>query len=195
MTEDTCSVPCQWPGRPCLLEALGSLRWGPSGCALRRETRRQLRGDRPSPPPLWEGTAAVSSHGRGQRSARRPRPRRRGARLSQPGVVQLPSHRQGQAQGAQAGGHSGRPAQTSRPSAPAGSPGPLPRDTRTTPAPHAESQEPPLLPPPAPGCCREHPECERRRTPPSASTRRTPCCSLLMALAAFGDIKLASQEV
>lgn len=147
------------------------------------------------PPPLWEGTAAVSSHRRGQRSARRPRPRRRGARLSQPGVVQLPSHHQGQAQGAQAGGHSGRPAQTSRPSAPAGGPGPLPRDTRTTPAPHAESQEPPLLPPPAPGCCREHPECERRRTPPSASTRRTPCCSLLMALAAFGDIKLASQEV
>lgn len=198
MTEDTCSVPCQWPGRPCLLEALGSLRWGPSGCALRRETRRQLRGDRPSPPrrprcgkgqrlcPATGGASALRD-GHGHAGG--------GARLSQPGVVQLPSHRQGQAQGAQAGGHSGRPAQTSRPSAPAGGPGPLPRDTRTTPAPHAESQEPPLLPPPAPGCCREHPECERRRTPPSASTRRTPCCSLLMALAAFGDIKLASQEV
>lgn len=106
------------------------------------------------PPPLWEGTAAVSSHRRGKRSARRPRPRGRGgpAVPARGSAAAFPPSAPVRGRlGAQAGGHSSRPAQTSRPSAPAGGPGPLPRDTRTTPAPMQSPRSLHFCRPPPPG--------------------------------------------
>lgn len=178
--------PCRCTGRSRLLEALGSLGWGPSGGVPRaacstRETGRQTWWDQPPcsphcPPnsPAVRRDSGCVQPQEGQVLCEMASATQVGEpRLSQPGLARLPSHlppRSGLGAGVRGrqyspdhqavgmvGGHSSQPGQqTSRPSTPSGSPGPLPRDTQTTPPPpprRVPGASTSAAPSPRPGCC------------------------------------------